>query len=442
MKWIVGRFLTVTLGITLVTGCVTMQSRWEEVRSADTISAYEEFLRQYPQKDLSKQAYIRINALRTKEEELKAQRDFEKAKAENTIDAYRRFLSAYLSSTLANEAKLSIEELIWEEISKKSDEIGDMMHVPQWDAAAWFYQLFPHSRSISFAGGAGYLRSRTIYADSEMAIGKGALPVSNAFVLWKAYNAYISDYPKSKYFTEAKAKKEEMERIIWEGIKLSGEVDYFIAYTGAFPESKFINEVKFKIKELESEIWQKTKQQDTLKAYSDFIVKYSDTRYLDFLKKNVEAKLVETASEEARDSSKILKEKLIVLMNYSGVVRIPNEMPVRYQSSNRIGGDDYVYMFDPQIMVNVDTGHEPGAFSTYSRSGKSAKGNWVWIEMSNLTKRWKMMPPQASISFVYLSPEDYNRPDINDYIEKSSSDPDINITRMPRIKTDAPKRWF
>jgi superkiller protein 3 len=45
---ILNQLILLAAVLTFVAGCATMQSRWEETRSADTIQAYEEFIRQYP----------------------------------------------------------------------------------------------------------------------------------------------------------------------------------------------------------------------------------------------------------------------------------------------------------------------------------------------------------------------------------------------------------
>lgn len=81
-------------------GCATMQSRWKDTEAINTIAAYEEFLRWYPQRALADEARSRIEKLY-----------FEQTKAQDTISAYEDFLMRYPQGTLANEARTRREKL-------------------------------------------------------------------------------------------------------------------------------------------------------------------------------------------------------------------------------------------------------------------------------------------------------------------------------------------
>lgn len=75
-------------------GCATMQSRWKDTETINTISTYEEFLRQYPQGTLANKARSRIENL-----------NFDQAQAKNTIAAYDEFLRRYQQGRMADEAR-------------------------------------------------------------------------------------------------------------------------------------------------------------------------------------------------------------------------------------------------------------------------------------------------------------------------------------------------
>ena len=96
----------------LIAGCATMQSRWAATESADTITAYEDFLNKYPEGDLANQARARLK-------ELYEQRDWKEAEAQNTISAYEDFLKRYTLGILADDARLRIEKLDFEQAQAK-----------------------------------------------------------------------------------------------------------------------------------------------------------------------------------------------------------------------------------------------------------------------------------------------------------------------------------
>lgn len=85
--------------VILVVGCATMQSRWREIESENTIAANEEFLKKYPKGDLADTARLRIESLW-----------FEKAESKNTVAAYEEFLEKYPEGKFTDEARSRLEE--------------------------------------------------------------------------------------------------------------------------------------------------------------------------------------------------------------------------------------------------------------------------------------------------------------------------------------------
>ncbi len=104
MKRAFSQLLLVVIVLAFVTGCATMQSRWNAVKSTDTIQAYEKFLRDYPRGDLSDQARIRLN-------QLYEQRDWRYASSRNTIQSYEDFLKRYPRSSFSDGARSRLEAL-------------------------------------------------------------------------------------------------------------------------------------------------------------------------------------------------------------------------------------------------------------------------------------------------------------------------------------------
>jgi hypothetical protein len=100
MRHTSNKYLSLALVLILAAGCATMQSRWKDAESINTVTAYEDFLRWYPSGELADKARTKLEALY-----------LQKAKDTNTIEAYEMFLKRYPQSKFANEARLSLENL-------------------------------------------------------------------------------------------------------------------------------------------------------------------------------------------------------------------------------------------------------------------------------------------------------------------------------------------
>jgi len=88
-----------------------MQSSWEATKSADTITAYEDFLKNYPEGDLADQARVRQN-------ELYEESDWKDAEAKNTVTAYQDFVKKHPHGRHKNSADARLEML---SLSKATD---------------------------------------------------------------------------------------------------------------------------------------------------------------------------------------------------------------------------------------------------------------------------------------------------------------------------------
>ena len=100
MKHIFNQLLLPVVVLVLISGCTTMNSRWKDTSSINTIAAYREFLHRYPEGELADKAHSRIEKLY-----------FEQARAEDSITAYKYFLHRYPEGELADKARLRIKPL-------------------------------------------------------------------------------------------------------------------------------------------------------------------------------------------------------------------------------------------------------------------------------------------------------------------------------------------
>lgn len=90
----------VAIGIVFCAGCATMQGSWQKASSEDTLSAYEEFLKTYPEGEFTAQAKKSI-----------AEISYKEAKETDTVTAYEDFLKKFPDSTFLNEVNKRIEYL-------------------------------------------------------------------------------------------------------------------------------------------------------------------------------------------------------------------------------------------------------------------------------------------------------------------------------------------
>lgn len=94
---------TVLLALALaVSACSRQQSDWQKARETNTIEAYEQFLKRYPNGDFTAQAQAHLKDLYT-------ERDWQKARDADTPDAYQTFLTQHPEGKLADEARTRIE---------------------------------------------------------------------------------------------------------------------------------------------------------------------------------------------------------------------------------------------------------------------------------------------------------------------------------------------
>jgi cell division septation protein DedD len=83
-------------------GCSHEKRDWHSAQAADTIEAYEEFVKEHPQS-------ARTNEAQTRVVQLSEDRDWQRASSTDTADAYRQFLAAHPQAKSAHEARIRIE---------------------------------------------------------------------------------------------------------------------------------------------------------------------------------------------------------------------------------------------------------------------------------------------------------------------------------------------
>lgn len=154
-----------------LSGCASMESRYGETRSLDTIAAYEDFIRSYPDSPFTKEARKRFQELKEKEA-------FKDAETKNTKTAYEEFIDKYPNSKFAEKASERI----------KSEETA-------------FIQTIRIDKIQAFQG------FKESYPDSEyLPIIKDRIEFLNAVARDEVdeYNQFITQYPNNPFVVEAK----------------------------------------------------------------------------------------------------------------------------------------------------------------------------------------------------------------------------------------------
>ena len=107
-------FILIMSVLIFLYACATAESRYKEARSIDTIAAYQEFLKSYPEGEFADTAKTRIEY-----------KNFEKAKSVNTVSAYAQFMDSSDSELFKNYATQQIQK-IFEEGYIKAKEINTL----------------------------------------------------------------------------------------------------------------------------------------------------------------------------------------------------------------------------------------------------------------------------------------------------------------------------
>ncbi len=88
--------------LVILLGCASEEGEYEKAKQSNTVQAYEDFIKKFPDGKHKSSALERIEEL-----------EFEGAKLENTTAGYKRFLAKYLESKLGTQARDGLDRLVW-----------------------------------------------------------------------------------------------------------------------------------------------------------------------------------------------------------------------------------------------------------------------------------------------------------------------------------------
>ncbi len=184
--------LVLVLLLAIIPGCVSEITAWNEAVKYDTIDAYEEFLRCYPQSEYGNEAHRRIedeHLLYIVAMECSVDRDTN-TKAIEINAAYEEFLQRYPQSVKGNAVRLRMEALDF-----------DKMKVNRTIAAyEEFLQKYPQGNLSPIA------RKELELLKEEMPHLKASYDEAIKQRSIAAFSRYIRQYPQSPFVPEAISK--------------------------------------------------------------------------------------------------------------------------------------------------------------------------------------------------------------------------------------------
>lgn len=87
------------LGLAVASGCGRRQQEWETARRTDTVEAYQQFLKSFPDGEFASQAQARVRGLQEAG-------DWQDAMRTDTAEAYQEFLNRHPQGRMADEARV------------------------------------------------------------------------------------------------------------------------------------------------------------------------------------------------------------------------------------------------------------------------------------------------------------------------------------------------
>jgi len=207
-----------------------MQMHWEVARAANTIAAYEEFLRNHPSGKLADQARIRLELYST-------QRDWQIARTTDTIPAYEEFLSKHPSGGLADQARIRLEELYSIQRDWQTARAADTI-------SAYEEFLSKHPSGELADQARIQLELYSTQRDWQIARTTDTIP---------AYEEFLSKHPSGELADQARLRAEAMRKELpdWRKALKENTVEAYTAFLKRHPNSPFAEKAQGKIVDLE-----------------------------------------------------------------------------------------------------------------------------------------------------------------------------------------------
>lgn len=197
--------------VALVTACATIQNRWEAAKSADTITAYEQFLKEYPDGDLADQARLRRG-------ELSEERDWRSAAAIDSVDAYEDFIKNYPKGRYSHDAHerrelLSLLNISNEKILKRYQQGVFMDEARITLEKLSFDQAMAGNTVSAYEGFLKRYPVGKLADEAARRIEKLSFEQAQSEDTVQAYDGYLDRYPDGAFADDARSRRDKLYTI-------------------------------------------------------------------------------------------------------------------------------------------------------------------------------------------------------------------------------------
>ena len=189
----------------LLCGCMSVDTRWEQASSLNTIPAYEEFIKRYPGSEYEQKAMENIEAIY-----------WQRAAFQNSIEGLEGYLSKYPNAKHSLDAKARIETILWEKAKNKNTS----------SAYNWFIMWHPDSKYVPKAK-----------EKLELIAWKQAVSQNAIFSL----ENYLYNYPNGKHASEARTRIEALE---WREVKYKNKASEYESFLHEYPNGPYSHQAR------------------------------------------------------------------------------------------------------------------------------------------------------------------------------------------------------
>ncbi len=256
------------LSLLIIQSC-SLKRKFEETKSTNSISAYEDFIKKYPRSkyvtDLRSSLFIlyeesewdkaiklntensfsnfislypesrHVKFAELKIKEIEVENAWNKTKSLNTIYGYDNFISHYSNSKYVIDAKNNIQKLL------DNSEWASTINIGTIEAYKNYLNKFPFGLNKEDA-------TKHIYEIEKILPEWNRVSKLNSPI---AIRNFISKYPDSFYVKEAEDKLDVMEESEWESANSSNSIKKIRQYISNYPDGYYISEAEKKLIDLE-----------------------------------------------------------------------------------------------------------------------------------------------------------------------------------------------
>jgi outer membrane protein assembly factor BamD (BamD/ComL family) len=245
---------------------------YERAVSTNSITAYENYLREFPNSKYRVDVNSRL-------QKLYDEQAWKLAISSNTIYGFKNYLTKYPDGKHVADARKNIEKI------ERQNEIDNAWNRAKKENSIEGYQAFIYL----------YPSSSNVY-DAKSKIRN--LQEENAWKLAKDYNSidsyseYLKKYPGGKYSSTANSKIEKIreEKIIlpiWNETIRKNTYQAYRDFISKYPSSSYAYDAQNEMEKIERRDWDKACRTNTIKSYKDYILKYPYGEYVETADKKI-----------------------------------------------------------------------------------------------------------------------------------------------------------